>query len=265
MWLHLPPLLVDAIPYFPWLMLATAVPTFIALRYLQAPYAKFSTPNLHPWWGPPIPPKWAWIIQESPSLLCSLLSFALLSHRAQRHSSGNLLLLSLYLLHYLIRVCVFPLLMRGGKPTPLFVLALSFLFCVVNGLQQGYALGRTLPPTPLTSFTPLQWLGVGLFALGFLANQHSDHTLRSLRQHPGDTSHHIPYGGLFRYVTAANYCGEWVEWVGWALACQTWAAWAFAVYTFANLGPRAVSYHQWYQSKFESYPKDRKAMIPFIY
>ena len=257
--------LVDLVPYFPYVMLLLAVPTFITLRFTQAPYSKFSTGNLSPYWGPPIPARTAWIIQEAPSLLCSLYAFYVWGHKGQQRSSGNLLLLSLYLFHYVLRVLVFPFLMRGGKPTPLLVMLLSFVFCVVNGLQQGYAIGVTLPPFTASSLSLLQLVGVGMWAIGLLLNHHSDHILRSLRQKPGDTAHYIPRGGLFEYVTAANYAGEFLEWCGFALACQTTAAVAFAVYTFANLGPRAVGYHEWYERKFDKYPKSRKAMIPFVY
>ena len=254
----------DVLPLLPSFLLFLAVPTFLTLRYVQAPYAKYSTSSLHALWGPPIPAKWAWVIQECPSLLVTLATFHLTALPAQRRSSGNLLLLSLFLLHYIVRVLVFPFLMRGSKPTPLVVMLLSFAFCVLNGAQQGYALGRTVPAFSAASLSLVQLLGIGLFFLGFFLNQQSDHILRSLRA-PGETAHRIPRGGLFEWVTAANYCGEFVEWTGWALACQTTAALSFAVYTFANLGPRAVSYHRWYLDKFEDYPKDRKAMIPLIY
>jgi hypothetical protein len=40
---------------------------------------------------------------------------------------------------------------------------------------------------------------------------------------------------------------------------------AFAVFTFANLVPRAVNHRKWYAEKFkEQYPASRKAVIPFL-
>ena len=39
---------------------------------------------------------------------------------------------------------------------------------------------------------------------------------------------------------------------------------AFATYTLANLLPRGLSHHHWYLEKFEDYPKNRKAFIPFL-
>jgi steroid 5-alpha-reductase len=67
-------------------------------------------------------------------------------------------------------------------------------------------------------------------------------------------------------VTSANYFGELTEWVGWAIMTWSWAGVVFAIWTFANLGPRANTHHRWYQQKFgDDYPKGRKRMIPFIY
>ena len=122
-------------------------------------------------------------------------------------------------------------------------------------------------------------IGSLLWLLGFVANLHSDHILRNLRK-PGETGYKIPRGGLFEYVSAANYAAESCEWIGFAIAANTFPACmsinldlvltiitfsdAFAVYTLANLVPRGCSHHQWYLTKFEDYPKERKAVIPFL-
>lgn len=76
----------------------------------------------------------------------------------------------------------------------------------------------------------------------------------------------IPHGGMFELVSAGNYASEILEWTGYALATG-WAlpARAFALFVFANLSPRGWQHHLWYKSKFDSYPKNRKAVIPFIW
>jgi 3-oxo-5-alpha-steroid 4-dehydrogenase 1 len=56
-----------------------------------------------------------------------------------------------------------------------------------------------------------------------------------------------------------------VEWAGWALASWSVGGLAFALYTFANLAPRAVAHHAWYREQFPDYPKARKALVPFLY
>jgi protein-S-isoprenylcysteine O-methyltransferase Ste14 len=70
---------------------------------------------------------------------------------------------------------------------------------------------------------------------------------------------------LFEWVSCPNYLGEIVAWAGWALATWSPAGLVFAVWTFANLAPRAWSHHRWYRSNFPEYPKERKALVPGVW
>lgn len=41
--------------------------------------------------------------------------------------------------------------------------------------------------------------------------------------------------------------------------------WTFVfVWTAVNLVPRALAHHRWYREHFEDYPRQRKALIPFV-
>ena len=98
-----------------------------------------------------------------------------------------------------------------------------------------------------------------LFFLGMLLNMHSDYILRNLRR-PGESGYKIPRGevlisalfqlpsapsgGLFEYVSGANYTAEIVEWLGYALLAQSLPAWAFFISTVGNIGPRALQHHK---------------------
>ncbi len=75
----------------------------------------------------------------------------------------------------------------------------------------------------------------------------------------------IPNGALFKYISSPNYLGEVLEWIGWAILTWSLAGLAFAVFTIANLLPRAYATHKWYIKNFPDYPKERKAIIPFIF
>jgi 3-oxo-5-alpha-steroid 4-dehydrogenase 1 len=76
----------------------------------------------------------------------------------------------------------------------------------------------------------------------------------------------IPRGGLFEYVSAANYFAEMVEWTGFAIAAGGLAPAVFAWFTFCNLAPRGARHHWWYKATFkDAYPATRKAVIPFIW
>lgn len=84
---------------------------------------------------------------------------------------------------------------------------------------------------------------------------------------PGDTKHYIPRGGMFRYVSSANYLGEFIEWTGFAILTWSWSGAVFALWTFANLAPRANSIYKRYEQEFgrEFKALKLKRMIPFIY
>lgn len=97
-------------------------------------------------------------------------------------------------------------------------------------------------------------------------NIQSDHIIRHLRR-PGDTGHYLPKGGMFRYVTSANYFGEIVEWIGFAILTWSLSGAVFAIWTFANLVPRANTIYHKYLGMFGDEVKKRrlKRVIPFIY
>ncbi|HDP80029.1 MAG TPA: DUF1295 domain-containing protein, partial [Spirochaetes bacterium] len=95
-------------------------------------------------------------------------------------------------------------------------------------------------------------------------NMHADHVLKNLRS-PGETGYRIPAGGLYRFVSCPNYFGEILEWTGWALATWSLPGLAFALFTMANLVPRARAHHRWYHETFPDYPAERKRVIPFLY
>jgi protein-S-isoprenylcysteine O-methyltransferase Ste14 len=106
-------------------------------------------------------------------------------------------------------------------------------------------------------------LGVVVFFLGWAINQHSDYVLFRLRS-PGEGGYKVPRGGLYRWVSCPNYLGEMLEWVGWAIAAWSLAGLAFAVFTIANLLPRAIANHRWYREQFADYPPERRAVVPFL-
>jgi hypothetical protein len=40
---------------------------------------------------------------------------------------------------------------------------------------------------------------------------------------------------------------------------------AFALWTLANLVPRAGAHHRWYRARFADYPPERRALLPGIW
>ena len=85
-------------------------------------------------------------------------------------------------------------------------------------------------------------LMVLLFVGGMAINQWSDTRLIGLRKN--GNGYQIPRGGLFERISCPNHFGEIVEWTGFAILCWSVPALSFAVWTAANLIPRALS-HRW--------------------
>ncbi|KAF9613781.1 hypothetical protein IFM89_011505 [Coptis chinensis] len=106
-------------------------------------------------------------------------------------------------------------------------------------------------------------IGLVIFLSGMIVNVRSDLILVKLKGEDG--GYKIPRGGWFESVSCANYFGEIVEWLGWAVMTWSWVGFAFFIYTCANLVPRARANHIWYRDKFKEYPTSRKAVIPFLY
>jgi len=239
--------------------LAVATAVFVALFFVSAPYGR----HIRRGWGPLIPNLFGWIIMETPAVLVFALCFAI---GTAPKNLPILLFFALWELHYVHRAFIYPLTIRDGyKKMPVAVILMGFGFNMGNA----YANGRYL--FTLSGGFPQSWLhdprflaGATLFLAGFIINRWADLDLRALRR-PGETGYRIPYGGLYRWVSCPNYLGEIVEWSGWALATWSLPGLAFAVWTFANLAPRARSHHAWYHTNFQEYPKERKALIPWIW
>ena len=52
-------------------------------------------------------------------------------------------------------------------------------------------------------------------------------------------------GGMFEYVSGANFFGEIVEWLGFAVANGSLPAYSFFFFTLCNIGPRAIHHHRY--------------------
>jgi 3-oxo-5-alpha-steroid 4-dehydrogenase 1 len=241
-----------------WVIFISAPVVFTLLFFFTAPYGRYYRAG----WGPTITARAGWMVMEAPALL--VIGIIVLSS-GQHTGALTLLLLGLWEIHYLYRTCLFPLLMRGSsKRFPVLLVIFAFIFNSLNG----YANGMFLAWTGLTaagSFASLRvGIGVALFAAGFFTHVLADRGLRRLRK-PGEIGYKIPRGGLWDYISSPNYFGEITQWCGWALATWSLPGLAFAVFTVANLVPRAWANRRWYLETFNDYPRERKSVIPFVF
>ena len=249
-------------------MAVMAVIVFIALFFFKAGYGYLSTSK----WGPKISNKVAWVLMEAPAFLFLLyytLRFAFSGIDTGNNKIVLYVMAGLFLLHYFQRSFIFPLLMRGKSTMPIAVMLMGLVFNTLNA----YMIGGWLYGEAPAGMYELSWfwspqfiIGLIVFFTGMGINLHSDHVIRNLRK-PGDTKHYIPRKGFYKYVTSANYFGEFTEWIGYAIMTWSPAGVLFAVWTFANLGPRAKSLTEKYEQEFgEEYKKlNKKHIIPYIW
>jgi 3-oxo-5-alpha-steroid 4-dehydrogenase 1 len=238
------------------LELLLAVATFAGLRFVRAPYGRYATDR----WGPTVPARIGWLVMESPAALVFAGVYVTGAHRADL---VPLVLLLLWEAHYGYRAFVYPWRLRGSTRMPVVIALMAIAFNVLNGYLNARWVAQY-------GDYPTRWLadprflaGVVLFAAGLAVNRDADRRLRALRN-ADSVGYQIPRGGLYRWVSCPNYLGEMVEWFGWALLSWSPAGLAFAVYTTANLLPRGIDHHAWYRERFDGYPAERRAVIPFL-
>ncbi len=243
-------------------MTILAVVVFIALFFVEAGYGVFYNKK----WGLPINNKLGWVLMELPVFVIMLVLW-LRSSRVD--NVACIVILAIFDIHYLLRSLVFPFLMRGKSKMAVSVMLMGMLFNSINAVMQGGWLFYVSPSDYYTIdwlTTPQFVIGTIIFFTGMIINIHSDNIIRNLRKE-GDTKHYLPKGGMFKYVTSANYFGEFVEWTGFAILTWSLSGVVFALWTFANLAPRAARIYNRYKAEFgdELNTKKVKRMIPFIY
>ncbi len=240
-----------------WFVLA--VVAFVALFFVVAPYGRHTRSG----WGYTIGNKLGWVMMEAPAPIAFGVCFLLGNGTG---TAAALVFLVLWEAHYLHRAFIYPFGLRGvARRIPLAVMGFGFLFNVMNGylngryiftFSGGYLEGWLSDPRFIG--------GVALFIIGFVINRRADLILRRLRQ-PGECVYRIPHREFYRWVSCPNYLGEITIWVGWAVATWSLPALAFALWTMANLLPRARAHHAWYREQFPDYPEERKVLVPGLW
>lgn len=244
-----------------YIWLAIAIVVHVVMFFVTAPFGRHTTTK----WGPSINNKWAWILMELPSLAVML--YFLMSGTYSL-TTYAWVLFAFWIFHYSNRTFIYPFRIRPtAKKMPLVIMLNGVLFNIMNAGLNGYFLAEL---TSSESYD-IDWLlapttlfGALLFVTGMAINWRADHILIHLRK-PGEEGYKIPKGFLFNYISSPNLFGEILEWTGFAIMAWNLPALTFAVWTFANLVPRAKNHHDWYRRRFPDYPTNRKAVFPFIF
>ncbi|XP_051501035.1 polyprenol reductase-like [Myxocyprinus asiaticus] len=79
-------------------------------------------------------------------------------------------------------------------------------------------------------------------------------------------AHKMPHGGWFEMVSCPHYLAELLIYAAMSVCCGcrslTW--WLVVLYVLCNQALAAQLCHDYYRGKFETYPRQRKAFIPFV-
>lgn len=238
--------------------IALAIVTFIALFFIRAPFGRHVSDKF----GAMINNSWGWVLMEFPSLFFVL--FWYLTGDGPKNIVTHIFI-GMWVVHYINRTFIFPFRLRNKKKKmPLLIVVSAVFFNFFNAGTNGYYFGNFADYSVDYLYHPIFISGVLLWAIGWGINLWADHKLLNLRK-PGETHYVIPKGGLFNWIASPNLFGEIIEWVGFAIAASALAPWGFAIWTMANLVPRAKDHYDWYKEKFAEYPEQRRVLIPKLW
>ncbi|MDR2980115.1 MAG: DUF1295 domain-containing protein [Bacteroidales bacterium] len=253
--------------YFLLAMLLLSIVVFAILQFITPAYGM----TFNNRWGLSVNSRLGWIIMELPVfLLMTALYIVSLHYKIKPFNIVTCIIFLLFQAHYIERTFVFPSLMRSTSKMPISIISIGIVFNSCNAFMQGCWLFFFCPANAY----PISWLyspqfiiGVILFVAGMTINIHSDEIIRKLRKNKNDTNYYIPHGGLFKHISSANYFGEILEWVGFAILCWSAAGWIFVFWTLANIVPRSTAVYQRYTQFFgkEFTELKRCKIFPFIY
>ena len=83
----------------------------------------------------------------------------------------------------------------------------------------------------------------------------------------GRKAYKIPYGDWFEYVSSPHYFAEIIIYIALFLVMQglSQRSMFLVLFVILNLSLGASITHDWYKKKFDSYPKTRSRIIPYLY
>ena len=237
---------------------------FVVLFFVTAPYGRYNSLK----WGKSVSTRMGWILMEIPAFV--VFPTVVVGYWIILDISVNLpisIFLFLWCFHYFNRTFIYPLRIRNKPNSMALITMLSgIVFNTISGVLLGYWFGVINNNYPISWLTSWQLAtGLIIFIIGMGINWRSDDLLiQLLRRRSKDNEYLIPRGGLFRWVSCPNYLGEIIEWIGFAIMTGALPTILFSWWVCANLIPRSIAHHRDYQKKFDEYPPERRAILPYV-
>ena len=256
--------------YFIGGMLLLSIAVFIGLQFITPAYGM----TFNNRWGISIRSNWGWLLMESPVfIMMGCIYFSAIKQGApytvETFPWTSTIIFVFFQIHYLQRSFIFPSLMRGTSKMPLSIMFMGVFFNLTNAYLQGGWLFFVSPDQ-----YKLSWLwsapfiiGSVLFFAGMVINMHSDRIIRGLRKDKNDNNYYLPTGFLFDKINSANYFGEILEWIGFAILSWSISGLVFLFWCLANIVPRSRAVYERYVQFFgEDFTKlNRYKIFPYIY
>lgn len=248
-------------------MTVLGIGIFITLQFVTPAYGM----TFNNRWGMSVRSNLGWFIMESPVFFAMLfLYFLSLNLNIKGFNVVTFVMFTFFEFHYFQRSFIFPLMMKGQSKMPISIIILGFVFNTCNAIMQG---GWLFYFSPINAY-PISWfwspqfiLGTVLFIFGMVFNIYSDRVIRSSRKDITDNNYYIPYGWTFKHISSANYFGEILEWLGFAILTWSISGGVFLLWSFANIVPRSKAVYERYTQFFgkEFTSLKRYKIFPWIY
>ncbi|GAA0144565.1 dehydrogenase [Lithospermum erythrorhizon] len=198
------------------------------------------------------------LIIYTPAFLAGLSSLIIFPNEELRFTLGS----GALTIHFLKRVLevLFVHKFSGSMDVEAAIaISLSYLSMTSTMIYaQNFTKGLQVPSTDLMH------PGVAIFLVGIVGNLYHHNLLSNLRRE-GEKDYKIPKGGFFNLVICPHYLFEIMGFIGITCISQTIYAFSFTSGSILYLMGRSYATRDWYKSKFEDFPENVKALIPFIF
>lgn len=198
------------------------------------------------------------LLAYSPAFFASVASLAFMQDEGLRFT----LVASALAVHYFKRLFETLFIHKYSGSMPMdsaIVISTSYFLSSVSTIYSQHLCGEFAEP-----IIDLKYAGVAIFLVGIVGNFYHHYILSKLRKE-GEKEYKIPQGGLFNLVICPHYLFEILGFIGISCISQTVYALSFTVGTIGYLTGRSYATRKWYLSKFEDFPKDVKALVPYIF
>ncbi|XP_075152579.1 polyprenal reductase-like [Haematobia irritans] len=136
---------------------------------------------------------------------------------------------------------------------------------------EGFVKGSLPSEINLSKISLTQYFSIGLFLFSWWYQYQSNIILVNLRKDAktgrvATDKHLLPKGGFFELVSSPHMLFEIGLYIalliGFLFESFTW--WLVVIWVISNQVYNAICTQSWYKETFKNYPKQRKAIIPFI-